>query len=190
MSERDIDVVSAGHLCLDLIPAFTTQERMEHVGDILIPGKMINMGKCVIAGGGPVTNAGVSIKRLGTRTEFIGKMGDDEFGKLVLDWYEKYEGHFEGITAALHQWEQDRPPRAVIEICDSRLYSEQVAIRFQEENQHLHLRAASGARPVLRQLGAPASLPDAVFLSSLRRSPRLPCDFRTAAAAVSGVSRA
>jgi len=65
--------------------------------DVLVPGKMINMGECVIAGGGPVTNAGVSIRRLGVKTELIGKVGNDDFGRLVLDWYEKNEGHFKGI---------------------------------------------------------------------------------------------
>jgi sugar/nucleoside kinase (ribokinase family) len=48
-------------------------------------------------GGGPVTNAGVSIRRLGVKTELIGKIGDDDFGKQILRWYEESEGHFEGI---------------------------------------------------------------------------------------------
>jgi sugar/nucleoside kinase (ribokinase family) len=58
---------------------------------------MINMGQCVVVGGGPVTNAGVSIRRLGVKTELIGKIGNDAFGKQILCWYEEYEGHFEGI---------------------------------------------------------------------------------------------
>jgi sugar/nucleoside kinase (ribokinase family) len=53
----------------------------------------------VVVGGGPVTNAGVSIRRLGVATELIGKVGKDEFGKEVLRWYEEHEGHFEGIKA-------------------------------------------------------------------------------------------
>jgi sugar/nucleoside kinase (ribokinase family) len=65
--------------------------------DVLVPGKMINMGNCVVVGGGPVTNAGVSIRRLGVKTELIGKVGDDDFGKEVLNWYEEHEGHFKGI---------------------------------------------------------------------------------------------
>jgi sugar/nucleoside kinase (ribokinase family) len=94
---REIDVVAAGHLCLDLIPAFTLEGRAERITDVLIPGKMINMGRCVVAGGGPVTNAGVSIKRLGPRVELIGKCGDDDYGKLLLRWYEEHEGHFRGL---------------------------------------------------------------------------------------------
>lgn len=97
MTKKDIDIIAAGHLCLDLIPAFTIENKVDSVTEVLIPGKMINMDTCVVVGGGPVTNAGVSIKRLGPKVELIGKVGDDDFGKLVLRWYEEHEGHFEGI---------------------------------------------------------------------------------------------
>ncbi|HPD25760.1 MAG TPA: carbohydrate kinase family protein [Candidatus Marinimicrobia bacterium] len=95
--KKNLEIVAAGHTCLDLIPAFTIEEEVEKMTDVLVPGKMINMGECVIAGGGPVTNAGVSIRRLGVKTELIGKVGNDDFGRLVLDWYEKNEGHLKGI---------------------------------------------------------------------------------------------
>jgi sugar/nucleoside kinase (ribokinase family) len=94
---RDIEIVAAGHTCLDLIPAFTIEGKVDKMTDVLEPGKMINMGKCVIVGGGPVTNAGVSIRRLGVKTELIGKIGNDDFGKEILNWYEEQEGHFKGI---------------------------------------------------------------------------------------------
>jgi sugar/nucleoside kinase (ribokinase family) len=97
MAEKDLDIVAAGHLCLDLIPAFTTTEKQPSVNSILIPGKMIDMGKCVVAGGGPVTNAGVSISRLGVKTELIGKCGNDDFGKEIMRWYDEHEKHFEGL---------------------------------------------------------------------------------------------
>jgi len=96
-NKKDIEIVAAGHTCLDLIPAFTIDEKVDKMTDVLVPGKMINMGKCVVVGGGPVTNAGVSIRRLGVKTELIGKVGNDDFGKQILQWYEEYEGHFEGI---------------------------------------------------------------------------------------------
>ena len=89
--------MAAGHTCLDLIPAFTIKEKVEKLTDVLVPGKMINMGECVVVGGGPVTNAGVSIRRLGVKTELIGKIGNDDFGKETLAWYEEHEGHFKGI---------------------------------------------------------------------------------------------
>lgn len=96
-NKKDIEIVAAGHTCLDLIPAFTIEEEVDNLTDVLVPGKMINMGKCVVVGGGPVTNAGVSIRRLGVKTELIGKVGNDDFGKEILNWYEEHEGHFKGI---------------------------------------------------------------------------------------------
>ncbi len=94
---RDLEIVAAGHTCLDLIPAFTIDCNVDKMTDVLVPGKMINMGDCVVVGGGPVTNAGVSIRRLGVKTELIGKVGNDCFGKQILKWYEENEGHFQGI---------------------------------------------------------------------------------------------
>ena len=96
-NNRDIEVVAAGHTCLDLIPAFTIEGKVDKMTDVLVPGKMINMGECVVVGGGPVTNAGVSIRRLGVKTELIGKVGNDDFGKEIMSWYEEHEGHFTGI---------------------------------------------------------------------------------------------
>ncbi len=96
-NKKDLEIVAAGHTCLDLIPAFTIEGKVDKMTDVLVPGKMINMGKCVVVGGGPVTNAGVSIRRLGVKTELIGKIGDDDFGKEIFRWYEEHEGHFKGI---------------------------------------------------------------------------------------------
>ena len=96
-NKKDIEIVAAGHTCLDLIPAFTIEGKVDKMTDVLVPGKMINMGPCVVVGGGPVTNAGVSIRRLGVKTELIGKIGNDDFGKQILAWYEEHEGHFKGI---------------------------------------------------------------------------------------------
>lgn len=96
-TKRDLEIVAAGHTCLDLIPAFTIEGKVDKMTDVLVPGKMINMGECVVVGGGPVTNAGVSIRRLGVKTELIGKIGNDAFGRQILSWYEEHEGHFQGI---------------------------------------------------------------------------------------------
>ena len=97
VNTKDVEIVAAGHTCLDLIPAFRIDGTVDNLTDVLVPGKMIDMGDCVVVAGGPVTNAGVSIRRLGVKTELIGKVGNDDFGKEVLNWYEEHEGHFTGI---------------------------------------------------------------------------------------------
>jgi len=48
MSERDIDVLIAGHACLDIIPSFSSKER-------LLPEKVFRPGGLVIVGGASVT---------------------------------------------------------------------------------------------------------------------------------------
>lgn len=75
-------------------------------------------------------------------------------------------GAHETIQAALEAWrnDPDRPSAAVIEIGDSGVYVEQLAIEL-EENQTLQLRAANHARPVLWLLNWGPNLPDALSVT-------------------------
>lgn len=64
------------------------------------------------------------------------------------------DGEFPTITQALAQWSADKqgaapPLAAIIDIADSGTYHEAPQIRL-EEGEHLQIRAASMARPVLR----------------------------------------
>lgn len=56
---------------------------------------------------------------------------------------------FAAIAGALAQWHTDAPSDAVIEIVDSDVYDEAVAVEL-AAGQTLQLRAANGVRPVLR----------------------------------------
>jgi hypothetical protein len=56
---------------------------------------------------------------------------------------------FAQIGQALTQWKQDAPPRAVIEITDSGVYAEPIAIDL-AKGQVLELRAANRTRPIIR----------------------------------------
>jgi sugar/nucleoside kinase (ribokinase family) len=75
-------VAVAGHICLDIIPTFHSIDR--DFNDILVPGKLIDVGPASIATGGSVSNTGIALHRLGTRTRMIGKIGGDQFGSMVL----------------------------------------------------------------------------------------------------------
>ena len=66
---------------------------------------------------------------------------------------------FTRIKDALDQWGLDQPRHAVIEIVDSGVYVEQIAIALRAR-QSLQLRAANGKRPVIRLLDWQTSLPD------------------------------
>jgi sugar/nucleoside kinase (ribokinase family) len=83
LRQKSADVVVAGHICLDVIPAIG--ERKGGMGDILEPGKLIDIGPAVVATGGAVSNTGIALHRLGTAVRLMGKVGDDWFGRAILD---------------------------------------------------------------------------------------------------------
>lgn len=60
MKERKIDVVVAGHLCLDIIPEFPegTESKVEK---LFIPGKLIEVKEATISTGGVVSNVGLAL---------------------------------------------------------------------------------------------------------------------------------
>ncbi len=80
-----VEAVVAGHICLDIIPTL--------VGDsiVLAPGRLIEAGKAILATGGPVSNTGLALHKLGITTRLMGKVGDDLFGQAILSIIESYE---------------------------------------------------------------------------------------------------
>lgn len=72
------DIVVAGHICLDIIPAFERQTSFE-------PGKLIKVGPALMATGGAVSNTGIALHRLGIPTRLMGKVGGDLLGRATLD---------------------------------------------------------------------------------------------------------
>lgn len=73
------DVIVAGHICLDVIPRFLRRAE-------LTPGALLQMGPAVVSTGGVVSNTGLALHRLGMKTQLMGKIGDDLFGRAVLDF--------------------------------------------------------------------------------------------------------
>ena len=74
-------VVVAGHICLDIIPAF---RRNTSAPDALFaPGALVEIGQAVLSTGGAVSNTGLALHRLGTPVRLMGKIGDDLFGEAV-----------------------------------------------------------------------------------------------------------
>lgn len=71
-------VVAAGHVCLDVIPAFANPEG--GLEAFLVPGKLVELGPTVTAGGGSVSNTGLALHRLGVPVRLLGKVGADLFG--------------------------------------------------------------------------------------------------------------
>lgn len=91
------DVIVAGHICLDVIPAFYNQQKT--MEELFVPGKLINMDKVKISTGGPVSNTGIAMGILGADVALMGKIGDDMFGTVTLKELEK-TGHDKGMIVA------------------------------------------------------------------------------------------
>lgn len=83
MIESRVEVVVAGHICLDVIPGLG--QRKNNPKAFLSPGKLIVVGPAVITTGGSVSNTGIALHKLGISSILMGKVGDDLFGRAVLD---------------------------------------------------------------------------------------------------------
>ena len=95
MAERVFDVMIAGHLCIDVIPRFP-ETGAKTIGEIMRPGKLVNVEEAKISTGGPVSNTGLNMKKLGADVCFCARTGDDEFGRLTIDMLRK-SGNAEGV---------------------------------------------------------------------------------------------
>ena len=84
MIMKPIDIVVAGHICLDIIPKFG-ESKVKTLDKILIPGKLVNVFEPAISTGGSVSNTGLALFKLGGGIEFMAKVGDDLFGNAIVD---------------------------------------------------------------------------------------------------------
>jgi sugar/nucleoside kinase (ribokinase family) len=82
MPDAKAKIVVAGHICLDIIPDMS--QTAGGLAGVMTPGKLVNVGRAIVATGGTVSNAGLALHRLGVRTRLMGKVGDDLFGRAVL----------------------------------------------------------------------------------------------------------
>lgn len=76
-------VVVAGHICLDVIPSFG--QGAGSLSELIVPGKLIQVGPPLLSTGGAVSNTGLALHRLGIPTRLLGKVGDDLFGQAITD---------------------------------------------------------------------------------------------------------
>ncbi len=98
MKDKPIDVIAAGHLCLDLHPHFTNEPGLK-VQDIIRPGTLVKMGGITFSTGGSVSNTGFALKLFGCSVGFVAKVGNDAFGQAIIDIV-KAQGNAEGILTA------------------------------------------------------------------------------------------
>jgi sugar/nucleoside kinase (ribokinase family) len=75
----------AGHICLDIIP-----EIPEGHGDLLAPGRLVQMGSARISTGGSVSNTGLGLYKLGIPISLIAKVGEDVLGTVLRSELDHY----------------------------------------------------------------------------------------------------
>lgn len=76
-------IISAGHICLDITPVFDPAQGFEQLADLMVPGKLIQVGPASVYAGGSVGNTGLALKKLGNDVVLLGKVGDDLLGATL-----------------------------------------------------------------------------------------------------------
>ena len=77
-----LTAVVAGHLCLDIFPDFDRLAE-ENLQAVLKPGALVQVGGLQFASGGPVSNTGLALHRLGIPVQLIAKTGDDPLAEIL-----------------------------------------------------------------------------------------------------------
>ena len=75
-------VTVAGHLCLDITPAFY-DKKISKIDELMKPGGVTLVGGAVVHVGGCVANTGLALEFFGADTRLMGKIGRDEFGSIT-----------------------------------------------------------------------------------------------------------
>lgn len=83
-------VISAGHICLDITPVIPRGRTYSRVGELLEPGKLLNVEQADVHTGGSVANTGLALKKLGVDVTLMGKTGADAFGALLARLLEQH----------------------------------------------------------------------------------------------------
>lgn len=90
-------IVVAGHVCLDIIPAFPNLAAS--LDTLFVPGKLIDVGPARLSTGGVVGNTGLALHRLGVPVRPVAKIGDDAFGRAVRDIFQSAGAPTGGLKA-------------------------------------------------------------------------------------------
>lgn len=83
-------VMAAGHICLDITPAFH-KKSAGGLSQVFLPGKLIHVGQPDIHIGGSVANTGLALQYFGVDVCLTGKVGEDEFGHIIRRQLDRYD---------------------------------------------------------------------------------------------------
>lgn len=79
-----LDIIVAGHICLDIIPELGAT--CDGTSPVPPPGRLAIVGPAATSTGGCVSNTGLALHKLGIATTLMGKVGDDLLGQATIDF--------------------------------------------------------------------------------------------------------
>ena len=88
----DIDVVVAGHICVDVYPGMSGRE-CETFKKTFLSGRLISAGPFTFYPGGAMLNTGLTLHRLGISARLTGKVWNDLFGQAILRTIKTHGDH-------------------------------------------------------------------------------------------------
>jgi sugar/nucleoside kinase (ribokinase family) len=91
-----IDAISAGHLCVDIIPQIP--EASARSEGFMAPGRLTETGAALLSTGGSVSNTGLALHKLGLDVRLLARIGDDFIARLTRDIL---QAHGERLTGHL-----------------------------------------------------------------------------------------
>jgi sugar/nucleoside kinase (ribokinase family) len=99
--DANSEIIVAGHICLDVIPSMQGSNRGQGIGELLAPGKLVDVGPVHLSTGGTVSNTGLALHRLGLPVKLMGKIGNDLFGDAITGILKGYgESLSDGMIVA------------------------------------------------------------------------------------------
>lgn len=98
LRSTNLDAVIAGYLGVDLAPGFAARRKVQGLGELLRPGKLIETSGLTISLGGAVANTGLAMKRFGRRVALAGCVGDDLLGRMATRLL-----HEQGVTRGIRR---------------------------------------------------------------------------------------
>ena len=79
-TNKSIDVIACGHLCIDLIPEMAALQPQQ----LAEAGRLFAVGPVQISTGGAVSNTGLALHRLGVNVKLMSTVGGDLIGGLIV----------------------------------------------------------------------------------------------------------
>jgi sugar/nucleoside kinase (ribokinase family) len=80
VNQRDYEVLVAGYVGLDLTPQWADGAAGVAWGELLRPGRLVEVGALGVAAGGVVANTGLALRQWGVKVALSGLVGETPWG--------------------------------------------------------------------------------------------------------------